>query len=144
MEVVEEAFALADCTRYYQRVLETLAKQGIDQPAEVFWAGIFVGICEQVMMKVKPAGMIGSEMPRCEEITKAVADIYGLHWVRLDLPGSERFEVWVCRKDDAETQKALSRLGEPGLSWGEYHRLRGELCGYSEDLIRAYTEGIWP
>lgn len=135
---------MADCTQYYRRVIEALMERGIDHPAETFWAGVFVGICEQVMMKVKPAGMMGSEMPRCEEITKAVADIYGLHWVRLERPGSERFEVWVCRKDDTATLEELGRLGETGLNWGEYHRLRGELCGYSEDLIRAYTEGIWP
>lgn len=96
-------------------------------------------------MKVKPAGMMGSEMPRCEEITRIVADVYRLHRIRLERPGSERFEIWVCRRDDQTTIDELNKLSQPGgMSWGEYHRLRGKLCGYSEDLIRAYTEGTWP
>ena len=135
---------MADCTRYYRNVIDALVDRGIMQPSETFWAGVFVGICEQVMMKVKPAGMMGSEMPRCEEITQIVADVYGLHRVRYDKPGDEGFEVWVCRRDDTATREALERLGRGGLSWGEYHRLRGQLCGYSEDLIRAYTDGAWP
>lgn len=135
---------MAECTHYYRRVIDELRSKGIDHPSETFWAGVFVGICEQVMMKVKPAGMMGSEMPRCEEITTIVADVYGLYWARLERPGSERYEIWVCRADDAATIEELKRLGSSGLSWGDYHRLRGQLCGYSEDLIRAYTEGSWP
>lgn len=135
---------MSECTFYYRRVIDRLLEDGIDRPSETFWAGVFVGICEQVMMKVKPAGMMGSEMPHCEEITRIVADVYGLYWTKLDRPGSEAFEVWVCRKDDRATIDDLARLGERGMSWGEYHRLRGMLCGYSEDLIRAYTDGAWP
>lgn len=135
---------MADCTQYYRKVIDALIARGIDHPSETFWAGVFVGICEQVMMKVKPAGMIGSEMPRCEEITQIVADIYNLHRVRLEKPGDERFEIWVCRRDDTTTMEELEKLQEPGMSWGEYHRLRGKLCGYSDELIRTYTEGTWP
>lgn len=135
---------MAECTEYYRKVIDVLVQSGVDQPSETFWAGVFVGICEQVMMKVKPAGMMGSEMPRCEEITRIVADVYGLHRVRLERPGAERFEIWVCRRDDHTTIEELDRLGASGMSWGEYHQLRGKLCGYSEDLIRAYTEGAWP
>ncbi len=135
---------MSDCTYYYRRVIDRLLESGVERPSETFWAGVFVGICEQVMMKVKPAGMMGSEMPRCEEITRVVADVYGLYWTKLDRPGSESFEVWVCRKDDRATIQELARLGESEMSWGEYHALRGKLCGYSEDLIKAYTEGAWP
>ncbi len=135
---------MSECTHFYQRVVDALKENGIDDPAETFWAGVFVGICEQVMMKVKPAGMMGSEMPRCEETSRVVADTYGLYWTRLDRPGSEKYEVWVCRRDDRTTIEELSKLREGGMSWGEYHTLRGKLCGYSEDLIRAYTEGAWP
>lgn len=135
---------LAECTHYYRRVIDALLEKGVEHPAETFWAGVFVGICEQVMMKVKPAGMIGSEMPRCEEISQVVADIYGLYWIRLDRPGSDAYEIWVCRRDDRTTIEELGLLRQGGLSWGEYHRLRGKLCGYSEELIRAYTDGTWP
>jgi len=135
---------MLECSHYYRRVIDALLQKGISHPSETFWAGVFVGICEQVAMKVKPAGMMGSEMPRCEEISKIVAEAYGLHWTRFDRPASERFEVWVCRRDDLATIEELQRLHEGGLSWGEYHTLRGKLCGYSEDLIRAYTEGTWP
>lgn len=135
---------MAECSHYYRQAIDRLIERGIDHPAETFWAGVFVGICEQVMMKVKPAGMMTSEMPRCEEITEIIADVYGLHRVRLDRPGEETFEVWVCRRDDPVTIDELDRLQKGGLSWGEYHQLRGKLCGYSDDLIRAYTEGTWP
>lgn len=135
---------MAECTHYYQRVIDRLAKAGIHHPDEYFWAGVFVGICEQVMMKVKPAGMMGSEMPRCEEISRIAAEVYGLHWTRLERPGVDEFEVWVCRIDDRTTIEELAKLKGGGLSWGEYHTLRGKLCGYSDDLIRAYTEGTWP
>lgn len=135
---------MSECSYYYRRVIERLLEQGVNHPAETFWAGVFVGICEQVLMKVKPAGMMGSEMPHCEEITKTVAEVYGLYWTRHDRPGAESFEIWVCRLDDQVTIDDVERLGEPGMSWGEYHSLRGRLCGYSEDLIRAYTEGTWP
>lgn len=115
---------MAECSHYYKQSLDRLMQLDIVRPEETFWAGVFVGICEQVMMKVKPAGMIGSEMPRAEEITQAIAAVYGLHWMRLDRAGTERFEVWVCRPDDAETIAELTRLGDRNLSWGEYHRLR--------------------
>ena len=66
---------MADCTQYYRKVIDALAGRGIHEPSETFWAGVFVGICEQVMMKVKPAGMMGSEMPRGDH--QIVADVYG-------------------------------------------------------------------
>ena len=135
---------MAECSHYYRRVIDALVQHGVSRPEETFWAGVFVGICEQVMMKVKPAGMMGSEMPRCEEICRIVAETYGLHWTRLDRPGSDTFEVWVCRRDDRATIEELARLRRGGMSWAEYHTLRGKLCGYSDDLIRAYTEGTWP
>lgn len=135
---------VSECTHYYQRVIENLVARGIERPDETFWAGVFVGICEQVMMKVKPAGMMGSEMPRCQEITQVIAETYGLHWIRIDRPGTNKYEVWVCRRDDRTTIDELAKLAEGGMSWGDYHTLRGKLCGYSEDLIRAYTEGVWP
>lgn len=135
---------MAECSHYYRRVIDALMREEINHPAETFWAGVFVGICEQVMMKVKPAGMMGSEMPHCDKISKIVADCYGLYWTRLDKPGSDEYEVWVCRRDDRQTIEELAKLRQGGLSWGEYHTLRGKLCGYSDDLIRAYTEGVWP
>lgn len=137
-------YQVADCTHYYTKAIDRLIDAGINEPTETFWAGVFVGICEQVMMKVKPAGMMASEMPHYDEITEVISDVYGLHRVRLDRPGTDKFEIWVCRKNDPVTITELSKLGSGGLSWGDYHRLRGKLCGYSDDLIKAYTEGTWP
>lgn len=133
----------SDCTAYFNRVISQLAANGITNPADTFWAGVFAGICEQVLMKVKPAGMVGSEMPRAEEITSIVTGIYRLHRERLDKP-TGGFEVWVCRSDDEATLNDLKRLSAADLDWDEYHALRGRLCGYSDAVIRKYTEGVWP
>jgi len=132
-----------ECSVYYKQAIDSLIAAGIKEPADFFWAGVFAGICEQVMMKVKPAGMIGSDMPHAEEATRLIAEVYRLHRERLDKP-TGGFEVWVCRKDDEEALLNLKRLQSGGLDWAEYHALRGRLCGYTDDMIHAYTEGIWP
>jgi len=132
-----------ECTVYYQRAITALNDAGIRNPAEMFWAGVFAGICEQVMMKVKPAGMVASDMPRATETSSIVAEIYHLHREVINKPGGG-FEVWVVRPDNASALADLERLVAGGLDWGEFHALRGRLCGYSEDVIRTYTEGVWP
>lgn len=132
-----------ECSVYYNKIIAALTEADIVQPEQVFWAGVFAGICEQVMMKVKPAGMVTSYSSQAEESSRIVADAYKLHRERLD-KSAGGFEIWVCRPDDAETQRDIARLMAGGLDWGEYHALRGRLCGYTDDVIRTYTEGVWP
>ncbi len=132
-----------ECSVYYVRSVTALEEAGIRQPGEMFWAGVFAGICEQVMMKVKPAGMVSSDIPRAEDASRIVAAVYRLHREVISKPAGG-FEIWVCRPDDAAARSDLTRLMSGGLNWGEYHALRGRLCGYSEEIIRTYTEGVWP
>jgi len=132
-----------ECSVYYMRAIAALSEVGISQPAEMFWAGVFAGICEQVMMKVKPAGMVASDMSRADEASSIISEVYKLHREIIRKPGGA-FEIWVCRPDDKSTLADLARLIAGGLDWGAYHALRGSLCGYSDEVIRTYTEGVWP
>lgn len=133
----------SECTAYCVQAIKELSAVDVKDPTETFWAGFFTCLCEQVMMRVKPAAMVDSEMPRAEEVTRVVAAVYDLYRERLEKP-TGGYEIWVCRPDDEDTLADLTRLREEGLDWGEYHSLRGRLCGYPSTMIRRYTDGVWP
>ncbi|MGI6542742.1 MAG: hypothetical protein ACOX44_06765 [Limnochordia bacterium] len=132
-----------ECSLYYKRVFQALEVGDSKEAERIFWAGILTGICEQVMMRVKPAGMVTAQTEKAEQIAAIVCDVYQLHCMRLDKP-TGGYEIWVCRLDDEETTAALAQLKTGRLDWGQYHALRGRLCGYPEEAIRHYTDGVWP
>jgi hypothetical protein len=132
-----------ECSLYYKQVFQALGVSESKEAEYIFWAGILTGICEQVMMQVKPAGMVSAQTEKAEQVAAIVSEVYQLHYMRLDKP-TGGYEIWVCRLDDDASIAALDQLKSGQLNWGQYHALRGRLCGYPEGAIRDYTDGVWP
>lgn len=103
-----------------------------------WWEGYMTCLAEQVHNGAKPAAVLSLETVQepalKERLFVALAHIaaaYDLDVVPV------RSELWLVREEDEQTRAAVESVPE-ATDRPEDHRIRGRLCGYSEEAIEGY------
>lgn len=103
-----------------------------------WWEGYMTCLAEQVHNGAKPAAMLSMETvqdPALQgRLFVALAHIAAAYDLDV-LP--VRSELWLVREEDEKTKVSVDSV--PGTTDSkEDHRVRGRLCGYSEEAIEGY------
>lgn len=103
-----------------------------------WWEGYMTCLAEQVHNGAKPAAVLSMETVQDPELRERlyralarIAAVYDLDVV------PRQGELWLVREEDEATHAAVETVPPP-TAGPEAHRIRGRLCGYSEEAIEGY------